>query len=510
MVIGYTTGVYDLFHIGHLNLLKNAKAMCDKLVVGVTVDDLVTYKGKRAMIPFEDRIEIVRSCKYVDVAVPQYDMDKLKACKQLGATLLFVGNDWYETEKWKKFEKEFAKENVKIVYFPYTKGVSSTIITEALYKMRGWTSKQALESCQNNLQNIKEKDDERMVDKKFCMSSYLALRYVEREGVDFCEKLKYKTPKKQEICDTIYVRSSGDINEALEKQFESLRMRGGKLGLLLSGGMDSGILASYMPGCDAYTFRFIGGKYQEEELKRAEQFAAFYGLKLHMVDISWDVVQKSIIPIMTNKGGPVHSIEPQIYQAAIQAKCDGIQTMIIGESSDLIFGGMDQLLSKDWAYEDFKKRYIFTQPDSVLVNADNVDYLFERYRKEGEGIDFLKFMDDVFSVESSDSYRNAFDVAKMDYVDPYASFKMAEPLDLARVRNGESKYLIRELFSERYPTMEVPEKVPMPRPVEYYFSKWKGPTRKEFIANLNMDQFSGNQKWQIWCLEKFLDMIDNM
>ena len=81
MIIGYTTGVYDLFHIGHLNLLKNAKGMCDKLIVGVTVDELVAYKGKKAMIPFEDRIEIVRSIKYVDAAVPQHDMDKLARCK---------------------------------------------------------------------------------------------------------------------------------------------------------------------------------------------------------------------------------------------------------------------------------------------------------------------------------------------------------------------------------------------------------------------------------------------
>ena len=136
MIIGYTTGVYDLFHIGHLNLLKNAKGMCDKLVVGVTVDELVQYKGKQAMIPFEDRIEIVRSCKYVDAAVPQYDMDKLKACKELGASLLFVGDDWYGTEKWKKYEEEFAQEGIHIVYFPYTKGISSTKITEALNKVR--------------------------------------------------------------------------------------------------------------------------------------------------------------------------------------------------------------------------------------------------------------------------------------------------------------------------------------------------------------------------------------
>ena len=136
MIIGYTTGVYDLFHIGHLNLLKNAKGMCDKLIGGVTVDELVAYKGKKSMIPFEDRIELVRSCRYVDAAVPQYDMDKLTACKKLGATFLFVGDDWYGTEKWKTYEEEFAREGIKIIYFPYTKGVSSTQIQKALDVVR--------------------------------------------------------------------------------------------------------------------------------------------------------------------------------------------------------------------------------------------------------------------------------------------------------------------------------------------------------------------------------------
>lgn len=136
MVIGYTTGVYDLFHIGHLNLLKNAKGMCDKLIVGVTVDELVAYKGKKALIPFEDRIELVRSCKFVDAAVPQYDMDKLTACKKLGASYLFVGDDWYGTEKWQTYEKEFEEAGIKIIYFPYTKGISSTQIQNVLNLIR--------------------------------------------------------------------------------------------------------------------------------------------------------------------------------------------------------------------------------------------------------------------------------------------------------------------------------------------------------------------------------------
>lgn len=139
MVIGYTCGVYDLFHIGHLNLLKNAKGMCDKLIVGVTVDDLVAYKGKHSLIPYEDRAEIVRSIKYVDAVVPQYDMDKLTACKKLGASVCFVGDDWYGSEKWNNYEKEFAKAGIKIVYFPYTRGISSTRITEVLKNNRGWT-----------------------------------------------------------------------------------------------------------------------------------------------------------------------------------------------------------------------------------------------------------------------------------------------------------------------------------------------------------------------------------
>ena len=138
IIIGYTAGVFDLFHIGHLNLLKNAKGMCDRLVVGVTVDELVSYKGKNALIPFEDRIEIVRSCRYVDAAVPQYSMDKLDACRKLKASVLFVGDDWYGTEKWKDYDKNFGCEEVKIVYFPYTKGISSTIITKALHEARGF------------------------------------------------------------------------------------------------------------------------------------------------------------------------------------------------------------------------------------------------------------------------------------------------------------------------------------------------------------------------------------
>ena len=136
MIIGYTAGVFDLFHIGHLNLLRNAKGMCDRLIVGVSTDDLVKYKGKTPVIPFCDRIEIIRSLRCVDAVVAQENMDKLQMCKKLNASVMFVGDDWYQSEKWQEYEQEFSKEGIRIVYFPYTKNVSSTQISKALTYLR--------------------------------------------------------------------------------------------------------------------------------------------------------------------------------------------------------------------------------------------------------------------------------------------------------------------------------------------------------------------------------------
>lgn len=136
MVIGYTSGVYDLFHIGHLNLLRNAKGMCDKLVVGVTTDELVSYKNKKAVIPHNERMEIVRAIEYVDSVVPQEDMDKFEMWKKLKYDVMFVGDDWYNTPKWEEIEAKFKEVGVRIVYFPYTKGTSSTILNDTLKKLR--------------------------------------------------------------------------------------------------------------------------------------------------------------------------------------------------------------------------------------------------------------------------------------------------------------------------------------------------------------------------------------
>ncbi|HOR77646.1 MAG TPA: adenylyltransferase/cytidyltransferase family protein [Anaerolineaceae bacterium] len=136
MIIGYTTGVFDLFHVGHVRMLANAKSLCDKLIVGVTTDELVAYKNKRAVIPFAERLEIVRSLKYVNAAVPQDSMDKMEAWKRYHFDLMFVGDDWFNTPAWQKIEVQFKKIGVRVIYFPYTKGTSSTLVNETLMALR--------------------------------------------------------------------------------------------------------------------------------------------------------------------------------------------------------------------------------------------------------------------------------------------------------------------------------------------------------------------------------------
>lgn len=346
-----------------------------------------------------------------------------------------------------------------------------------------------------------------MVDKDYCLSSYMAFRFIEDDGKDFYDGLHHKNIQTILDCQKTFVRTACEIGTAIKSQVSLFD--GKKAGILLSGGMDSAIVASYMNGGDAYTFRFLGGSFQKDELMRAEYYAKRCNLNLHYVDITWDTVMNNVDACMKSKCAPVHSIEPQILQAALQAKADGVEVMLIGDGSDYVFGGMDKLLSKDWDFDAFVERYYSINPKDVLKNPVDMSYAFEPFRKNVNKIDFWGFMQGLTITESYSSYMNAFSVANMPYCDPYAKLKMAEPLDLHRIRNGEPKYLIRELMAMRYPEISIPTKNPMPRPVDLYFADWKGPVRKEFKENLDMTKFTGNQKWQLWCAERFLNLFEN-
>ena len=136
--VGYTTGVFDMFHIGHLNILKRAKEQCDFLIVGVSTDEVVEKnKNKKPIISFDERVAIVDSIKFVDFVIPQDDYGiegKLKVVKENAIDVVFVGSDWQGTDKWNKFEEELAKINCRVVYLPHTDGISSTELRNKIRK----------------------------------------------------------------------------------------------------------------------------------------------------------------------------------------------------------------------------------------------------------------------------------------------------------------------------------------------------------------------------------------
>lgn len=346
-----------------------------------------------------------------------------------------------------------------------------------------------------------------MVNKDFCLSSYIAFRYIWKDGVDFAEGFQHKNILPIGERERVPVWTSEEIDREIQRQFDELYAKYDSIGILLSGGMDSANLAAYLkPGSHAYTFNSVSGEF-DADVERAKRYCEKLHLNHHLIDITMEDYERYTPIVMRHKFAPVHSIEPQIYKAAERAKADGVELMIVGESADLIFGGMDKLISPQWTFDAFVKRYTFLDPELVLSKPVSQMDLYEKYRRGSDGIDYMRFMDEVFAIESSSSYLNAFGAAWMPYYDPYARLVMAEPLNMERVRGGEPKYLVRGLYAMKYPDMEIPFKIPMPRPVDAVFKDWEGPKRPEFRKDIPMDRLTGNQKWQLWCAEKFLDMI---
>lgn len=344
-----------------------------------------------------------------------------------------------------------------------------------------------------------------IVDREYCMSSFLTFRYIvdEEKVMDARyphENFKFVSDEEKYICNT-----AENIDKAIRTQLKRLDLS--HAGLLISGGMDSAILASYMPkGMKTYTAK-CDAPNAVDETDRARKYCEINGLEHKIVNVSWENYLDCMDKLMLQDGCPVFANEPQVYSIVKQMKRDGIQLVIYGDYADVAFGGMDRLLSKDWTYDEWKKRYTFVEPDKVLKDAVSMDDVYREYRLGEDKIDFVRFLDIVFASSSSVAYTNAFRYEGIEYYDPYAYMKMGCPYDLSRIRNGESKYLIRELFRMRYPNLEVPEKIAMARSVDYWLKDWSGPKRPEFKKNC-IEGMTGEQKFLVYSLERFLNILD--
>ena len=342
------------------------------------------------------------------------------------------------------------------------------------------------------------------VDKNYCMSSYLAFRYVYDKNVCFKEGAIHRDHECVPESEKIPCATAADIDENIKRILSTVDAK--HTAVLLSGGMDSAILASYMPqGAKAYTARCIG-KNVVDETERAKKYCEIYGLEHIVVDVTWDDYLNTMDELMLSDGSPIIPNEPQAYKIAKIARQDDIQCMVFGNCADTEFGGMDRLLSRDWTFDEWIERYSFVDARKVLKYATDLSSIYEAYRIGNNGIDFIRFLKEIYALSSSGAYTNAFRCAQLDWIDPYSKVKMAEPLDLQRVRSGDSKYLIRDLFRMKYPSLPVPEKLPMSRPAEDWMKDWQGPKRAEFLPGCAKD-LTGEQKLLVYSLERFLNLI---
>lgn len=346
---------------------------------------------------------------------------------------------------------------------------------------------------------------EKVIDKAYCMSSFLSFRYAARPEVVFGKGIDHVQLEPVPDLEKAACRTIRDIEACIRRSLKNINPD--TAALLLSGGIDSGILASYMPqGSVAYTVS-SPAEAAGIEIERAARVCREYGLEHRIVEVTWEDYENCMDKLMKHDGCPVFANEPQVYALTKKIQEDGFDTVVIGDNADMAFGGMDRMLSRDWTFDEWTERYTFVKPEKVLVNPVSVTDVYERYRTGENSVDFIRFIDEVFAISSSGAYVNAFDCLGMNFVDPYAFMKMAEPLDLQRVRSGDSKYMLRELYRERFPEFEVPEKIAMARAVDTWLADWQGPKRPEFKEGC-IEGMTGEQKFLVYSLERFLNIMD--
>lgn len=336
----------------------------------------------------------------------------------------------------------------------------------------------------------------------FCLSSYLALRYVADDKQCWAKKCCTELPEIIEG-ERVDIHSEQDI----EYFFENKLHIDDKTGIFLSGGIDSAILASYLPeGSKAYSIDFIAEGVNGESVV-AGRYSEELGLDHRVVQITWEDCLNTMDELMLEKKAPLHPVECALYIAAKKARADGLTTILVGNGADSTFGGMDKLLSKDWEFNDFIERYTFLDPQKVLQKPVSMLQFFEKYR-QGDRIDVVGFLKDVHGLGIIQSFETAIRFGGLKIAAPYEDLRLAIPLDMERIRNGEPKYMLQNIFHKRFPTLEAPRKIPFARPMGVWLKDWEGPSRPEFKQDMDIKRFTGEQKWLIYCLERFLNLLD--
>lgn len=341
-----------------------------------------------------------------------------------------------------------------------------------------------------------------IVDPVYCASSFFQFRMVEDADHIFAPGVY---PRRFEIPGgRIPVHDSIELEGALRKAVSD-SLGSGKCALMLSSGIDSAILAKMMPaGSKAYTLRCCAPG-AADETSQAKLYADICGLDHEIIDITWDDYERYTSSLLRHMGQPIHSIEPQIHKAALTAKAAGFDTLIFGETADIIYGGHSIQLCREFGIDEYIGHHNFIDPREVLKEGAIIREPYERHFIDGR-MDVYGFLNDIHLRQSPNSYVDACSLAGIEFAAPYLTTELAVPLDLDRIRAGENKYLVREVFHRLYPDMGQPKKLPMPRALAQWMADWPGASRPEFWPGAGRDM-TPDQKWYIYITESFMNMV---
>ncbi len=344
-----------------------------------------------------------------------------------------------------------------------------------------------------------------MIDSDFCISSYVAFRYVAKPDIGWKDGVTPEFPNVK-AQGKFKVKTAAEVMQRLRQiARESCEVKG--LGVLLSAGMDSAIIASLLPrGTRAYTVRFMA-KDAIDEAPAAARVAEKLGLNHTVVDVAWDDYNDSMDELMKRKKAPLHPAEVGLYKASCTARQDGITSLAVGNGADTTFGGMDKLLAKYWTFDEFVQRYTFLEPRRAVKKPVSVLDIYEPYR-QGNCVNVMGFLKVVHGLGIIQMFENSIHAGGCALVAPFEELALDAPLDIRRIRSGEPKYILNDVFRTACPGLEIPEKIPFARPVAQWLRDWTGPKRSEFSPGLAMADFTGEQKWQLYCLERFLNLLD--
>lgn len=342
----------------------------------------------------------------------------------------------------------------------------------------------------------------RAPDFDYCVNSFLQFRFVEDETKCFAPGIE---PRFATVpVGRRPVTNSVDLERELRCGLAPFTDPS-KNALMLSGGIDSGILARMVPaGMKAYTLKCMVDN-AVDETKAAKITALKNRLEHEVIPVTWEDHERLLPELLRFSKYPVHSIAIQILKAARHARKDGFENLIFGETADILYGGLSGLLSREYTAAEFFARYNYVDPVKVLRYPAPIYTPYERHTINGR-VDVHGFINDVLLREALGSYTFSCELGGVGFVAPYSGTYLAAPLDLVRIRTGENKYVVRNVFSMLYPNLEQAEKIPMPRPLDIWMKEYAGPKNAVF-RDFNVADLSPDQKWYVHSLDVFLTML---